>query len=297
MAKKRRSRKKASNRKSDSVIEKRSVRKTAYTIPSDAIETALVTSEHRHLLETYFGEESYVELQQLAFQASSRNVRGGTRVLILPGIMGSKLGYPGNWWDDTLWVDPVDIARGNLELLSPEHPASEQVRALGVMQFAYLQFKLRLKIAGFNADFHPFDWRLSLDTLGTELKKKIDKETGGSHTQGRFVYLVAHSMGGLVARSALTKLQREDQVRRLVMLGTPNFGSFVPVQAIRGEYSTLEKVAALDQTNTVTDLAQKLFCKLPGLRDVARTRKVHIDQPVPENKLAGTTSEASSARA
>ncbi|MFT5324647.1 MAG: pimeloyl-ACP methyl ester carboxylesterase [Planctomycetaceae bacterium] len=273
MAKKKRSRKKTAERKGTPVAKIRAVRKSAYTLPADAIESALLTTEHRHLLESYFGEEAYVELQELALQASSRNVRGGSRVLILPGIMGSKLGYRGSWLDDTVWIDPFDIARGNLELLSTEHSDSSRIEALGVMQYAYLQLKLRLRIAGFNADFHPFDWRLSLDTLGTELKETIDKETAGSHAQGRYVYLVAHSMGGLVARSALAKLERDDQVRRLVMLGTPNFGSFAPVQALRGEYPTLQKVAALDQVNTVEELARNVFRTLPGLCELLPSRE------------------------
>ncbi|MFT4555910.1 MAG: hypothetical protein ACI92S_001246, partial [Planctomycetaceae bacterium] len=124
MAKKKRSRKKTAERKGTPVAKSRAVRKSAYTLPADAIESALLTTEHRHLLESYFGEEAYVELQELALQASSRNVRGGSRVLILPGIMGSKLGYRGSWLDDTVWIDPFDIARGNLELLSTEHSDS-----------------------------------------------------------------------------------------------------------------------------------------------------------------------------
>lgn len=271
MAKKRR--KKTVTRKSESTTVSRAERQTAYTLPADAIESALLTSEHRHLLEIYFGEEAYVELQELARQASSRSVRGGTRVLILPGIMGSKLGYPGSWWDDTIWIDPLDIARGNLELLSIDHPDSGRIEALGVMQFAYLQLKLRLKIAGFNADFYSFDWRLSLETLGQQLQQRIQSETRSSRSQGKYVHLVAHSMGGLVARSALSKLSRNDQVRRLVMLGTPNFGSFAPVQALRGEYATLLKVAALDQQHSIEDLAKNVFRSLPGLCEMLPSRE------------------------
>ena len=39
------------------------------------------------------------------------------------------------------------------------------------------------------------------------------------------VQLVAHSMGGLVARAALTS-PAGGKVKRLIMLGTPNYGSF-----------------------------------------------------------------------
>ena len=47
------------------------------------------------------------------------------------------------------------------------------------------------------------------------------------------ISLVAHSMGGPRARAALRPAARE-KIERLIMLGTPNQGSFNAVQALRG---------------------------------------------------------------
>ena len=36
-----------------------------------------------------------------------------------------------------------------------------------------------------------------------------------------------------------------EHVKRVVLLGTPNFGSFAPVQALRGTYAVVRKIARL----------------------------------------------------
>jgi hypothetical protein len=62
-------------------------------LKDDAVQDALRSGENSGLLEDYFGAPQYAELKRLSQEASLRGVRGGERVLILPGIMGSKLGY------------------------------------------------------------------------------------------------------------------------------------------------------------------------------------------------------------
>jgi len=206
-------------------------------------------------LEDYFGAAQYAELKQLAREASARGVRGGDRVLILPGIMGSKLGYPRPFWlDDVIWVDPVDIARGRLGELK-FNGGKSSVQALGVLLFAYLKLKLSLQIAGYDAEFFPFDWRIDIIELGKRLAAQIKAE-------GRKVHLVAHSMGGLVARAAL--LAKPKSLGRIIMLGTPNFGSFSPIQAFRGTHSLAAKVAFLDVSHSPEDLA-RIYGGFPGL--------------------------------
>src|SRR5262245_43432982 len=73
------------------------------------VEAALKSGEHSGMLEDYFGPAQYAELRRLSQEAANRGVRGGERVLILPGIMGSKLGYPRSLlFDDVICADPVD---------------------------------------------------------------------------------------------------------------------------------------------------------------------------------------------
>lgn len=237
---------------------------SGYALNNDAVEEALITGEHRALLESYFGEEVYEELTTLATRARSTRVRGGPRVLILPGIMGSKLGLEGKLFDDTIWVDFLDIIAGRLLDLSLTSGEAE-VEALGVILLAYLKLKLRLRLAGLDADFYPYDWRQSLDRLGKALADKVLRETSDSGAESE-VFLVVHSMGGLVARAALAALSADaSKIRRVIMLGTPNYGSFVPVAALSGTHSLVRKIAKLDVVNGRKKLVEQVFGTFPGL--------------------------------
>src|SRR5687768_11561024 len=60
-----------------------------FELKDDEIERALVTGEYPDLLKRYFGDAEYQSLQGLARESAARSVRGGPRVLILPGLMGS----------------------------------------------------------------------------------------------------------------------------------------------------------------------------------------------------------------
>lgn len=243
----------------------------------DAVEEALRTGTQPGLLEDLLGPAGHAELSLLARQAATRSVRGGERVLILHGIMGSKLGLPGRWpFQDVIWVDPADIFGGRLGQLRLA-PSGDpgRVRSLGVLLAAYLALKLRLRIAGHDAEFWHFDWRLGLDRLGAELASAIDS------APGRTTHLVAHSMGGLVARAALKHKPKNLEQARIVTLGTPNFGSYSPVQAFRGVHSVVNKVALIDTRHDPADLAG-IFGTFPGLLEMIpspRLRRLDLFDP------------------
>ncbi|CAN5629589.1 hypothetical protein BH23GEM10_BH23GEM10_00010 [soil metagenome] len=239
---------------------------TAFQLEDAEVERALQTGAYAGLLEDYFGPEQYAELRQLKRDAAARTTRGGPKVLILPGIMGSKIGRNrAGPFDDAIWVDPVDIARGRLADLAL--PDGGKFRALGVMLIAYLRLKLRLDRAGYDAEFYPFDWRRSIDELGSQLRERLKGK------QGESVSLVAHSMGGLVARNAIGKGGR---FRKLIMLGTPNSGSFAPVMAMRGTYPIVRKVGWLDRRHTAEELSRDVFSTFPGLTQMLPFRD-HYD--------------------
>src|SRR5436309_15734806 len=125
---------------------------TRFGLPPDELERALLTGESSGLLEGYFGPENYNRLRDLARDASTRPVRGGPRVLILPGIMGSRLAKKGLLGiEDILWINPVEIALGKLTSLKLNGAASPY-HAAGAILLAYLKLKLRLRINGFDAD-------------------------------------------------------------------------------------------------------------------------------------------------
>jgi pimeloyl-ACP methyl ester carboxylesterase len=158
-------------------------------------------------------------------------------VFVLPGIMGTHLSVDGN----RIWLDPVDIALGRMKLLSmdakPKAASGKKkgkddtakdggVRPERLVGLAYDH------LCAFLADSHdvvpfPYDWRLSLLDEAKRLAAAIEERLDETDLPVR---IVAHSMGGLLARTMLA--QRPDLWQRfrerggrLLMLGTPNGGS------------------------------------------------------------------------
>src|SRR5207247_4540477 len=94
--------------------------RTGFALHSDELERALLTGESRGLLEDYFGPDNYSQLRDLARDAAARPVRGGPRVLILPGIMGSTLAKTCPLGIDyVLSINPIEVAIGGLSALAP----------------------------------------------------------------------------------------------------------------------------------------------------------------------------------
>jgi pimeloyl-ACP methyl ester carboxylesterase len=228
------------------------------------MEALLASGARREELVAYFGLEEYLDLARLARQARDATLVPELRVFIVPGIMGSQLGVRrrGRLPSDVVWIDPLDIENGRLHALRVA-PRS-RIRSLGAVLFTYLRLKLHLRAAGFDAVLHDYDWRLPIETLGRELARRMRTE-GATRTA-----LVAHSMGGLVGRAALAG-RRAPRVERFVMLGTPNFGSFAPVLALRGTYAVVRKVARLDPGNSAEQLASDVFSTFPSLYQMIPT--------------------------
>ena len=223
---------------------------------------ALARRRHGESLREYFGAPALEELAALAAAAKRAKRRGGPRVLIVPGMMGSRLcdavrrdaarrAAPPR----VLWVDPVRIGAGHLSKLTL--PSPRAIRPRGVLLFSYAKLKLQLAIEGFDARFHAYDWRLGIDALGAGLAAAIA-------AAGEPAVVIAHSMGGLVARVAARRLPRR-ALKRLIMLGAPNRGALAPVLALRGSYPFVRKLSRLDLKHSPEDLAAEVFGTFPGL--------------------------------
>ena len=239
----------------------------AFHADDDAVLDALAKGRQRKSLREYFGAQAYEQLSVLAAAAKRAKKPRGPTVLILPGIMGSKIGaqrkpprsaHAGvarRAASAVLWIDPLQIAAGGLTAL--RLPSAGALGAVGVLLFSYARLKLQLEIAGRDARFHAYDWRLGVDELGAQLAARIVAEREP-------VILVAHSMGGLVARVA-TRILPKRWVHKLIMLGTPNDGSFASVQALRGTYPFVRWMSRLDVKHSAEHLAAKVFSTFPGL--------------------------------
>jgi pimeloyl-ACP methyl ester carboxylesterase len=228
------------------------------------IERLLVSADHEKDLVAYFGAEEYQDLARLARKAAATPVKdAGLRVILVPGIMGSQLGLlrtpplP----NDVLWVDPIDIQLGRLATLrlpGQGNTARASIVPLGVVVYSYLKLKLHLRAAGFAAAFHDYDWRLGIDELGRSFAERLRNEPAER------LAIVAHSMGGLVSRAAVV-LPGAERVQRVLLLGTPNYGSFATIQALRGTYAVVRKLARLAGQGTAESLSGEIFNTFPSL--------------------------------
>ncbi len=229
----------------------------AFRADQQAVVDALEDGSHRAALSEYFGVDAYLELRRLARLAKAGGRRRSVPVLIVPGIMGSRLGGPvgRGTAPRVLWIDPKSIAAGGVRDL--KLPDGRALQPMGVLLYAYARLLLELQIAGFAVSLHAYDWRLGLDELGAALAARI-------RAGGEPVHLIGHSMGGMVARMALGSLPRR-WARKFIMLGTPNYGSFAPVQALRGTYPFVRKVLMLDPHHSPEELAATVFNTFPGL--------------------------------
>ncbi len=237
----------------------------AFHATNSAVFEALARQRHCESLREFFGTALHEELSVLARTARKVKTSRGPRVLLIPGMMGSRLcevSAAKSRRGRLLWIDPVSIAAGRLKDLVL--PSRRTIRPRGVLLSSYARLKLRLAVEGFDARFFAYDWRLGIDEIGAALAAAI--------AAGKPAVLVAHSMGALAARVAMKRLPKR-LVRRLIMLGAPNRGSFAPVLALRGTYPFVQKLSRLDLEHSPDYLASQVFSSFPGLYHMLPPRR------------------------
>ena len=233
----------------------------------DELTALLAGGAARHELVAVFGAAEYSLLAALARRALRAPRRHAAPVYILPGIMGTQLGSPraAPAPMDLLWLDPQDIIDGALTSL--RLPQGAGLHALGAIPYSYLALRLRLQAAGYHVVMHDYDWRADLGGLAQALAARLRADPASE------VMVIAHSMGGLIARAALAQPGGE-RVRRLILLGVPQRGSYGAVQAIRGTYPVVRRLAALDRHHDAEFLAQQVFSTFPSIHQLLPTKEL-----------------------
>lgn len=226
--------------------------------PDGQVEQWLASGDHRRELIAYFGETEYASLRTLALAAAAAAPPDPARVVYyVPGIMGTQLAQararptP----DNLLWLDPTDIHHGRLTLLAI--PGVELL-ATGPVLYTWLPLKLALAAAGYTVKCFVYDWRRDLAEAAAAMAAEV------AACNARQVDVVGHSMGGLVARAVLHS-PAGARIRRLVTLGTPHGGSFAPVQAVRGVYPLVRRLAQLDPRHSPEELSREVFSSFHSL--------------------------------
>jgi pimeloyl-ACP methyl ester carboxylesterase len=221
------------------------------------------TPEQKRLRE-YFGADEYAELEQLAADAQrtrSRSQRRGT-IVLLPGIMGSSLASVEGRDEDAIWINLPRIVLGALSRLKLSPDGKTEVKKglavypTGVDKRTYARAVLKLR-AHWEVEAFPYDWRKDLDVAADALAGLVR-----SRFAGRPVHLLAHSMGGLASRNFILRHRKlwesmQDKTGaggRLVMLGTPNYGSFAIPQVFTGAETMVRWLERLDFKNNLREV-------------------------------------------
>ena len=185
-------------------------------------------------------------------------------VILLPGIMGSNLDKNNR----SVWINYGRLLVGELTTLKISEP---NIKATSLIKTSYKD------LVDFLSDSHdvitfPFDWRKSLTVAGNELNMYIKQLLTNKVINDKklAIRIVAHSMGGLVARELL--LNHETTWNALnnlngfkyLMLGTPWLGSFRIPSVLSGNDSIIKMIAKLDVLHSQDELID-IFSKFPGL--------------------------------
>jgi hypothetical protein len=229
--------------------------------PDERLLHDLGTPDHRRELALYLGAELHAQSIELTRQAAlSRGRQRGT-VWLIPGIMGSSLGLrrPAGEPPDVIWLDPIDALRGDIVKL--QLTAESPVEALGLVHASYLRLWLRLLAAGYETQPFPYDWRRDVRDSGARLAAQL-RSRHGPHI------IVAHSLGGLVARAALTDPAASASVQRVVQIGTPNKGAAAARLALNGCYAVVRRIAMLDRLHDATQLSGDVFATFDSVRQL-----------------------------
>ena len=155
-------------------------------------------------------------------------------VFVLPGILGSHLKRDGK----RIWLGFRFV--NGLKQLAWDPATAASVEPDGPIGSVYDDLIERL------ADSHeviPFayDWRRPIEDEAARLADAVDAALSARNLSRQAVRLLAHSMGGLVARTM--RLEKPETWKRmmareggrLLMLGTPNGGSWAPMQTLSGD--------------------------------------------------------------
>ena len=193
--------------------------------------------------------------------ASDKPAAERPAVFLLPGILGSHLAVDGK----RVWLGVRII--GGLASLAYRDSATN-ITPDGPMGVSYDDLVEFLSASHEVIEFG-FDWRRPIEEEARRLADAMDVAIAARATTGQPVRLLAHSMGGLLARTV--QIERPETWKawlarpgsRLLMVGTPNAGSFAPMQVLSGDDSfgnTLASFGLPFQDHK----ARQLMAEMPG---------------------------------
>lgn len=238
------------------------LQKLSHSAPEVLLQAALGADEQEErVLRIYLGNAQYEEILRIA--STARAVRGPAdklgNVVVLHGIMGGELTrFDSGDSQSLIWVQMLRLLQGQFDqlALNSEGLSVHDVRPSGI----YLRF-YGSQVARLSQDWNVrpyfYDWRQDIRLAADSLFQNINSWFGPEAP----VHVIGHSMGGLVARSYIqrhaerwNKADNAGKRARLVMLGTPNYGSLAITRMLLGTNDVLNLVAKMDLSHSRRDL-------------------------------------------
>ncbi|MBI5734177.1 MAG: hypothetical protein HY973_04540, partial [Candidatus Kerfeldbacteria bacterium] len=167
-------------------------------------------------------------------------------VILIPGILGTEM----KRGDELLWMDLSQMLFSTnddfldpLQMNSDGLPSDSLVSASDVVRFKDIpgpfnydyfdglvkEFISKGYIEDDDIFVFPYDWRLDIRVIAQSLNNKIIQVL--SQSGSLKVDLVAHSMGGLVAKQYIID-NPESKIDKLIFIGTPHLGAPKALKAL-----------------------------------------------------------------
>jgi pimeloyl-ACP methyl ester carboxylesterase len=218
--------------------------------------------EEDRILRLHLGAARYERLRHLALRSGAKRGAKKGNVVVLHGIMGGELTVFGNGKPQHLWLHFLRLMIGGAGWLRMRDLGVSlfDVRATGILKRWYSEMLLGLA-QDWNVQAFWYDWRRDLSESADLLHERVNEWFGKDAP----VHFVAHSMGGLVARTFILKHRARWERAwdgkknglaggRLIMLGTPNHGSFAIPQICTGVEESVRKLVIADIKHSASEL-------------------------------------------
>jgi pimeloyl-ACP methyl ester carboxylesterase len=205
--------------------------------------------EEEEILVSYLGEERYSRMHERSLRRNLRRADEETlgNVVVLHGIMGAELSVVDpSQTRVSVWPNALRQIGGGLvrlaldkEGVAPER-AGDDCDATGILKRYYGELLLSLAERWRTRAFF-YDWRKPTATAARDLAARL------AHwfPPGEPVHFVAHAMGGLVVRAFIAQNPERWEALggRLIMLGTPNHGTYGVVRMLTGLDPVVRRLA------------------------------------------------------
>lgn len=185
-------------------------------------------------------------------------------LVLIPDVFGSLLT---DQRGTRLWLDEQSIA--GYARLDVSRPGAETVKPERLSRLFYGELRTHLERTHHVLEF-PYDWRLDLNDSAAKLARFVDAQVRSPRMGEQPLRILAQGMGGLLVRA--WHAGHADSWRRMigrtgariVMLGVPNAGSFLPLRLFSGD----ETFGSLFSTSLPISEAlalRKVLARMPGV--------------------------------